>query len=84
MVVQERPTANIKQITRDLLQQRHTLARSEKRQLELATQIKMYETKYGIKSRSIHAAIERGHLRETQEVCRWIMDYDLLKRTRAS
>lgn len=66
----------------DLLRQRAALARSAQRRAELAAQVGEYERRHGIKSRSIHAAIERGDLKETQEVCRWIMDYDLLRRTR--
>jgi len=68
----------------DLLHQRAALVRSTQRRAELAARIREYEQRHGIKSRSIHAAIERGELKETREVCRWIMDYDLLKRTKAS
>ncbi len=84
MVVKERGRMATGKIVSDLLVQRQTLAQADQRRSELAAQVKAYESKYGIKSRSIHAAINRGQLKETQEVCRWIIDYDLLKRTKAS
>jgi hypothetical protein len=42
--------------------------------------VRQFEATYGIASGDIHSAIERGSLQETQEVGRWIMDYELLRR----
>lgn len=68
----------------DTLLIEHTaVVRSDERRAELKSRIKQYEEKYKIKSRSIHAAIDRGELKETQDVCRWIMDYELLRRATA-
>lgn len=75
--------ATPRELANDLLCQRAALVKSAQRRAELAASVKRYEQGYGIKSRSIHAAINRGDLQETHEVCRWIMDYDLLRRTRA-
>ena len=67
----------------ELLSQRAGLVMSCQRRSELERRIKAYESRYGIKSRSVHAAIDRGDLKETHDVCRWIMDYDLLRRSKA-
>lgn len=66
--------------TRELLRQRAALLETEERRCELEARINAYEQRFRIESRSIHAAIERGELKETHEVCRWIIDYDLLRR----
>lgn len=71
-----------RKLANDLVRQRTALVKSNQRRSELAARVKGYEGRYGIKSRSVHAAINRGELKETQEVCRWIMDYDLLKRSK--
>jgi hypothetical protein len=47
---------------------------------ELQVNIRAYEERFGISSEDIHAAIEDGRLVETEDVCDWIMDYELLKR----
>lgn len=49
---------------------------------ELATRIADYERRYGVPSDAVHAAIDRGELVETHEVCEWLMDVDLLQRMR--
>jgi len=69
--------------THQLIAQRSALVKSNQRRSELQHRINGFEKRYGIKSHSVHAAINRGEIKETQEVCRWIMDYDLLKRTKA-
>jgi len=38
------------------------------------------ERQFGLPSSEIHAAIDRGDLIETWEVCRWIMEYESLLR----
>ena len=82
MAVKKASQATTRKLTTDLLFQRAALLKSNQRRSELTARVKGYETRYGIPSRSIHAAINRGQLKETQEVCRWIIDYDLLKRTK--
>lgn len=70
-------------LTDELLCRRAGLVSSRQRRSELENRVRGYEERYGIKSRSVHVAIDRGQLKETHEVCRWLMDYDLLKRTKA-
>lgn len=42
--------------------------------------VQAMEHQHGIASADIHAAIEAGEIRETLDVCNWIMDYEILKR----
>jgi hypothetical protein len=67
--------------TQELLRRRAAHLETSEHRSDLEARVKACERRYGIESRSIHAAIERGELKETHEVCRWIMDYDLLRRT---
>lgn len=45
----------------------------------LEAQILAYEQKYGIPSSEVHEAIESGQLRETLEVCNWLLDIEMLE-----
>lgn len=47
---------------------------------EVRQRVAVYERQFGIPSADIHAAIDRGELIETWEVCGWIMDYESLLR----
>lgn len=47
---------------------------------ELGDRVAAYERQFGMPSSEIHAAIDRGDLVETLEVCKWIMDYESLLR----
>lgn len=82
MAVNERGRVTPTMRANELLRQRAVLARADQRRAELAARVEGYERRYGIKSHAVHAAIDRGELKETQEVCRWIIDYDLLRRTK--
>ncbi len=82
MAVKERGRVTPTMLANELLRQRAALVKSDQRRAELAARVEGYEQRYGIKSRALHAAIDRGELKETQEVCRWIIDYDLLRRTK--
>lgn len=46
----------------------------------LRERVRKYEQQFGIASADIHRAIDEGRLRETQDVCDWIIDYDSLVR----
>ncbi len=46
----------------------------------LRARVAAYERQFGLPSSDIHAAIDRGDLGETNEVCSWIMDYESLVR----
>jgi len=47
---------------------------------ELEARVRDREAQYGIASSEVHAAIDDGRLIETEDVCDWIMDYELLIR----
>ncbi len=47
---------------------------------QLRSRVAAYEREFGLPSADIHAAIDRGDLIETNEVCSWIMDYESLVR----
>lgn len=68
--------AQVKELHRD----QAVLERHYRRLAEIKANIAECEAKYGITSDQIHEAIENGELKETLEVCRWIMDYERLKR----
>ncbi|HEX5498847.1 MAG TPA: hypothetical protein VFX03_06465 [Thermomicrobiales bacterium] len=57
------------------------LRRVDRRQETLRQRIRAYEERYQIRSDEVHAAIDSGRLVETEEVCDWIMDYELLQRS---
>lgn len=50
---------------------------------ELRNRIEGYEKKFGMKSHEVHRAIDQGRLEEDQEVCHWLIDYDLWLRVRS-
>ena len=50
---------------------------------EIVAQVRTYERRYEMRSRDVAGAIDRGEIRETHEVCRWLIYHDLLERTRA-
>ncbi len=64
----------------ELEREREVLERHYRRLADLRANIAACEEKYGITSDQIHDAIENRELQETLEVCRWIMDYERLKR----
>ena len=76
-----RPT--VEEILQDLEAQRNNpeLQRQYRRDLEAT--VKAYEEKYGMTGSEAHEAIERRELRETLEVCDWLMDDAALKRAKA-
>jgi hypothetical protein len=44
--------------------------------------VKGYELKFGIQSEHIHDAIDSGQLVESNEVCHWLIQFDILSRAR--
>lgn len=76
----ERDTA---ERARSLLLQRDDLHHQNLRLQEIRRRVAAYERRYGVQSDRLHAAIDDGTLTETHEVCRWIMDSDLLRRSGA-
>lgn len=54
-----------------------------RRRQELVDRVRAYEQKYGMTATEAHEAIERRELRETLEVCDWLMDDASLQRSKA-
>lgn len=72
-----------KRLATDLLRERDAVVKSARFRAELEARVKRYEVHYKFESHAVHDAIDRGQLIENDEVCRWLIDYDLLTRTRA-
>ncbi len=72
-----------KQLVNKLLSQRAALVKSHQRLAEIEGRVRHYEQRYGMKSQVVPTAINSGQLKETKDVCRWLMDYDQLARTKA-
>ena len=68
---------------RQLLSQRDDVAAQERMLQETRLSVQRFEAKFGMPSERIHEAIEDGTLAETLEVCRWIFQYNLLRRANA-
>jgi hypothetical protein len=64
-------------------QQRTVLADAARRRSDLERRIDHYERKYGVASNALRTEIHAGRMRETQEVCHWLIDYDLLRRVKS-
>lgn len=79
MKFKDRDEMDPKSLANELLRERDTIARYVSEMKTLRARVAGYEARYGIKSDEIHQAIEDGRLRETEEVCDWIFDYDLLR-----
>lgn len=73
-----------RRLARNLLNQRAAVAKAHRHRADIESRVKRYEARYGIASAAVHAAIDRGELTEDQDVCRWLIDYDRLKRTNGS
>ncbi len=69
-------------VERVMARRADAVSRAERR-AELLAEIGASEDRFGIDSSSVHLAIERGELTETRDVCRWLMDIDLLKHIEA-
>lgn len=71
-----------KKLAKTLLSQRAALVKSHQRLAEIESRVRGYEQRYGMKSHAVPTAINSGQLKETKDVCRWLMDYDQLARTK--
>lgn len=61
-----------------LLDEIRVLRKARAYRREVETRVRAYEARFGLPSSEIHAAIDRGDLVETWEVCRWIIAYESL------
>lgn len=67
----------------EILRERDVIRKYVEQVAELRKRLTEYESKFGLSSHQIHAAIERGDLTETDEVSDWIFTYELLERSNA-
>jgi len=63
----------------ELIRRRAILLEHAQTVERLRERVAGFERRYGIPSNEIHAAIEQGRLDETEEVCDWILDYELVR-----
>lgn len=73
--------AGITELANNLIRQRTFLREYDERRSGLQARVTDRERQYAIKSEHVHDAIRSGRLKESQEVCDWIMDYELLQRS---
>lgn len=75
------PTADAvqKEISR-LLAQRDDPEEQARLLNETREIVAAFEKQFGLPSDQIHAAIDAGELIETEEVCHWIFQYNILQR----
>ena len=71
------------EMAREILSQQAVLHEYAVHLRSLQSRITAFEKKYSLPSDRIHEAIENGELRETNEVCEWIMTVELLERNQA-
>jgi hypothetical protein len=81
--VKHKTDHDIESLAQGLLAQRFNVEMKLEQIRELDLRVTEYEMTYGLRSDCVHDAIENGSLQETREICRWIMDLDLLRRLRA-
>ncbi len=67
---------------RELIAERHDTAQMRRNREELVDRVAGYEVKYNLRSDEVHAAIDSGQLRETQEICSWLIAHEVLERTK--
>lgn len=84
MILKNRGPMKASDMAAELVRQMDVLRQHEQNIAELERAVAERERQYGTPSSQIHAAIEAGTLRETADVCNWIIDYELLERSRAS
>jgi hypothetical protein len=82
MILRDHGQMEPAQLAEELLRQSDVLRRHSAHIATLEARVAEAESRYNISSDQIHAAIDDGTLEETAEVCNWIIDYDLLKRSR--
>lgn len=76
-----RPT--VEEILADLDAQRNNPELQRQRRADLEARVRAYEVKYGMTATEAHEAIDRRELRETLDVCKWLMDDASLERSKA-
>lgn len=80
MVAARNPSDQATERARLLIEQQATLTNARIHRQELEDRIHELEVRYRFRSEDVPAAIGRGELEETLEVCDWMIDFDLLQR----
>ena len=68
------------QLAAEPSRERDGLIERQSESVALQARVVAYEQRFGMSSDQVHAAIDRGALEDTPEVCEWIIDYELLQR----
>lgn len=71
------------ELAQNILRERDVIKKHFEDVAELKQRVVRYEVKFDMPSNQIHAAIDRGDLIETDEVCDWILTYEALERSNA-
>lgn len=83
MAATSKQTPTPSELADRLLTDRNAIANFVSIVEELEARVRERESRYGIDSIEVAAAIEDGRITETADVCNWIMDYELLARATA-
>lgn len=84
MILRDHGQMEPEQLARELLCQSDVLRRHAAQIATLEARVALAECRYNLSSDQIHAAIDAGTLEETPDVCNWIIDHDLLERSRSN
>jgi predicted transcriptional regulator len=82
MVALNQTNLTPKQLADQLLAEMAVIEKYHESVRELEAQVLAYEQKYGMPTSEVHDAIEDGRLVETEEVCDWILDSEMLERVK--
>ncbi len=82
MILRDHGPMETEHLAQELLRQSDVLRQYSAHIARLEARVAAAERRYNLSSDQIHAAIDAGTLEETLDVCNWILDYDLLERSR--
>lgn len=82
MILKDREPMTPNAMASDLIRQMDVLREHKRSVIALELRIAGLEQRYAISTSQVHAAIEAGTLQETIEVCDWIIDSEILERSR--
>lgn len=84
MILKGRGECTPSDAARELLRDAEALRRHARSMHDLEQRVAAFEQRFDMPSSKIHEAIESGALRESADVCTWIMDYELLEHVRSA
>ncbi|HET9661464.1 MAG TPA: hypothetical protein VFP05_14095 [Thermomicrobiales bacterium] len=82
MATTKPPTPSLQSQTDQLLADHAAVVRYIEFMRTLQARVLAYEAQFGIPSSEIHEAIDDGRLRETFDVTKWIMDFEMLSQAK--